>query len=249
MANLLNNIPIWFSNSGFSGFLPRVSAKDALQIVLLTLLIYYGIKHLKGTRAWVLAKGVIVILFIYTLAFLMKLDVIVELFQSVITFLIIAIIIAIQPEIRRFVEGLGAKSINSSLIDNVVQLFKNSGKEEEYLISDATIKEIVKGCFAMGAVKTGALIVIERKIPLNDYVDTGIAVNADISSALLINTFEKNTPLHDGAIIIQNDKLVAATCYLPISENKEISKNLGTTVMAYRLNPIFVEACKDLLYS
>ena len=102
------------------------------------------------------------------------------------------------------------------------------GKVEENKFSDHTIDELIKACYAMGKVKTGALIVIEDEILLNEYVRTGIDIDAIISSQLLINIFEKNTPLHDGAVIVRGDRVVSATCYLPLSDSMTLSKDLGT---------------------
>ena len=106
--------------------------------------------------------------------------------------------------------------------------FFNTGRGEIEKFSDKTIDELVRACFAMGRVKTGALIVMEDEINLGEYIRTGIDVDAILTSQLLINIFEKNTPLHDGAIIIRGDRITSATCYLPLSDNMRISKDLGT---------------------
>ena len=102
------------------------------------------------------------------------------------------------------------------------------GKEVKERFTDKTINELVKACFDMGEVKTGALIVIEQKNRLDEYIRTGINVDAVLSSQLLINIFEHNTPLHDGAVVMRGNRIVAATCYLPLSDNMELSKQLGT---------------------
>ena len=94
--------------------------------------------------------------------------------------------------------------------------------------SEKTINEIAKACYEMGKVKTGALIVIERDVMLNEYIRTGIPLDSLVSSQLLINIFEHNTPLHDGAVIIHNNRIVSATCYLPLSDSVEIGKEMGT---------------------
>ena len=124
---------------------------------------------------------------------------------------------------EKALEELGHKKIVSNLIP-----FDTSKKESEGRFSDRTANEIVRASFEMGAVKTGALIVIEEETVLNEYIRTGINLDSLVSSQLLINIFEHNTPLHDGAVIIRGDRIVAATCYLPLSDNLDLNKNLGT---------------------
>ena len=119
-------------------------------------------------------------------------------------------------------EDLGRKNIISSLIPI------SSGKTETGLFSDRTINEITKACIEMGKVKTGALIVIERSQSLAEYERTGIDIDGIVSSQLLINIFEHNTPLHDGAVIVRGNRVTSATCYLPLSDNMALSKDLGT---------------------
>ena len=133
---------------------------------------------------------------------------------------LIALVIIFQPELRKALENIGGK--------NILGKFFDFGKTEAPKFSDRTIDELVKACYAMGKVKTGALIVIEDTILLNEYVRTGIDVDAIVSSQLLINIFEKNTPLHDGAVIIRGDRVISATCYLPLSDSLSLSKDLGT---------------------
>jgi len=133
---------------------------------------------------------------------------------------LIALVIIFQPELRNALENIGGKNILGSI------LVFNKTAEEKF--SNHTIDELIKAVFAMGKVKTGALIVIEDEIVLDEYIRTGIDVDAIVSSQLLINIFEKNTPLHDGAIILRGDRVVSATCYLPLSDSLSLSKELGT---------------------
>lgn len=225
MLNVINTIV----NSRVVSMLPKVGIGDIVEIIILVTIIYYLIKHLRGTRAWLLFKAVLIALGIYCLAYIANLSVILTIFQSLALFAGFAMVVAIQPELRKLIENLGAKSINVSTISIIRGIFKNSKNEQvKPKISDNTIQELVKGCFQMGKAKTGALICIEGNIPLKDYVESGIAVDAVVTGALLINIFEKNTPLHDGAVIIQNDRVTAATCYLPLSDSKKINKDLGT---------------------
>ena len=133
-----------------------------------------------------------------------------------------AIVVVLQPELRKALEELGRTNLISSFLPI------DSNKEADGRFSDKTISEIVKGCIEMGKAKTGALIVIEQEQRLGDYERTGIAVDGLVTSQLLINIFEHNTPLHDGAIIVRGDRITSATCYLPLSDNMALSKELGT---------------------
>lgn len=211
-------------------YFPKIGIANAIEIIIIAVILYSIIKNIKGTRAWVLMKGVITLLVLYTIVYALNLSVLVSIFQSALLFIGIAIVVTIQPELRRMIEKIGTKNINTSL-NNILRIFfkpKMNAQSSENWISDNTIQELVKGCSIMSKAKTGVLIVIEREVPLNEYIDSGIKLNADITSALLINTFEKNTPLHDGAVIIRHDQLTAATCYLPLSDNPSIDKDLGT---------------------
>ena len=125
-----------------------------------------------------------------------------------------------QPELRKILEQLGRKNF-------LAPIFVDSSEGNERF-SDKTIDELVRATYEMAKVKTGALIVIEQDTNLSEYESTGIALDSLVSSELLINIFEHNTPLHDGAVIMRGNRLVAATCYLPLSDNMELSKELGT---------------------
>ena len=135
--------------------------------------------------------------------------------------LAIAAVVVFQPELRRALEKLGEKN----LLSNINPFDKNRENER---FSDETADSIVSACYDMGRVCTGALIVVEQAIRLNEYEMTGIELDCKVSSQVLINIFEHNTPLHDGAVIIRGDRITSATCYLPLSDNMSISKDLGT---------------------
>ena len=208
---------------------PKMGVSEILEVLILTFFIYYIAKSFRGTRVWLIFKGTMVLLALYIVAYICDFSVITLIFQNVIWFIGIAVVVILQPEIRKFIEQLATKNLNIPFTKLVYSLFRGSPKTEVInKISDFSVQELVKACSAMSKVNTGALIVIGGTIPLNDYINSGLQLNADITSQLLINIFEKNTPLHDGAIIIQDNKIVAATCYLPLSENNKISKNLGT---------------------
>ena len=134
-----------------------------------------------------------------------------------------AVIVILQPELRKAVEELGRKNIIASIFPFEVSKGLGEGR-----FSDKTINEIAKACVEMGKVKTGALIVIEQNQSLSEYERTGIDVDGIVTSQLLINIFEHNTPLHDGAVIIRGNRITSATCYLPLSDNMQLSKELGT---------------------
>ena len=155
------------------------------------------------------------------IAVLFNMNTIIWLAKSLFTLIALAIIVALQPEIRRLIEELGQTNFISALI-------KMENKKEVGRFSDKTLNEIIVASYEMGRAKTGALIVIEQDSPLGEYERTGIAVDAVVTSQLLINIFEHNTPLHDGAVIIRGDRVAAATCYLPLSDQRTLSKDLGT---------------------
>lgn len=206
-------------------YLPSLRVGDIFEIIILIFAIYKIIVGLRNTRAMILLKGLLILFIFYNIAYLLNFEAILIIFQSIITLLLFAVIVIFQPEMRRFLEQIGTKNLTGKI--NLKSLFSKEKEVFKYY-SDKTISELGKACFSMGEVKTGALIVIERDIPLTEYIETGIAVNADLTSQLLINIFEKNTPLHDGAVIQIRDKIIAATCYLPLSESTHISKHMGT---------------------
>lgn len=201
---------------------PKVSVIDILEIVILAFVIYHVALWIKNTRAWTLLKGIIVLLTCYVISYILGMNVIVWIFERTISIGITALMIVFQPELRRALEELGQKKIVSTLIP-----FDDTRNQNERF-SDRSINEIVKATVEMAKVKTGALIILEKDIDLSEYERTGIKLDSTISSQLLINIFEHNTPLHDGAVIIRGDRIVSATCYLPLSDNMGLSKELGT---------------------
>ena len=210
----------------FSGMLDpfrmvKIEVMDCVEILIIAILIYNIIKWMKNTRAWALMKGVAVLFVFYLVAAVLNFDVILWIYQNGIIVSITAAVILFQPELRKALEQLGKKNIGL-----VTPLFTTNQVEERF--SEETINSLVKASFDMAKVKTGALMIIEGEQKLDDYEATGIMVDAKISSELLINIFEHNTPLHDGAVIIRGNRITAATCYLPLSDNSRISKELGT---------------------
>jgi diadenylate cyclase len=202
--------------------LPKISVIDVLEIVILAFVIYHVVLWVKNTRAWTLLRGIVVLLVFYVAAYLLGMSVIVWIFERTITIGITALIIVFQPDLRRALEELGQKKIVSSIIPF------DEGKNQNERFSDRSIHEIVRATVEMAKVKTGALIILEKDIDLSEYERTGIRLDSNISSQLLVNIFEHNTPLHDGAVIIRGDRIISATCYLPLSDNMGLSKELGT---------------------
>ena len=196
---------------------------DIVEILLIAFFVYEFMLWIRNTRAYSLLKGILIVLAFIFIAFLLKMNTILCLVTNMAGYAITAVLIIFQPELRKALEELGHKIIVSSIIP-----FDSGNKEEDGYFSDKTINEIVRASFEMGAVKTGALIVIEEETILNEYARTGIYLDSLVSRQLLINIFEHNTPLHDGAIVIRGDRIVAATCYLPLSDNMALNKNLGT---------------------
>ena len=206
----------------FSSYRTTMDFGDVAEILIIAVLLYYTLVWMKTTRAWILLKGLIVILAFLLLAYFFRMTTILWMAQNVLGFAVTALIVVLQPELRKALEDLGKKNIISSVLP-----FDNSHRVNEEF-SEKTINEITKACVEMGKVRTGALIVIEQKVSLRDYERTGIDVDGIVTSQLLINIFEHNTPLHDGAVIIQGNRVVSATCYLPLSDNLGLSKELGT---------------------
>ncbi len=202
--------------------MPDVSWTDIVEIIILSFLMYNILLWVKNTKAWSLLKGIVVIAIFWLIAAIFSMDTILWIAQNLVGIASTVIIVILQPELRKAMEELGRKNLIASILPF------DSGKSNTGLFSDRTINEIAKACVEMGKVKTGALIVIEKSQPLVEYERTGIDIDGIVSSQLLINIFEHNTPLHDGAVIIRGNRVTSATCYLPLSDNMLLSKELGT---------------------
>lgn len=202
--------------------MPGMDLEDMVEIIILSFLIYQIMIWIKTTRAWALFKGLLVICVFLLLAAYFRMNTILWIATNALSFVVMALIVVLQPELRKALEELGNKNILSSVL-----LFDTDRREEEWF-SDNTISEISKACIEMARVRTGALIVIQQKQPLNDFERTGIEIDGLVTSQLLINIFEHNTPLHDGAIIVRGNRVRSATCYLPLSDNMNLDKGLGT---------------------
>ena len=203
--------------------LPNMKPMDFVEIVLIAVLVYYVITWIQKTRAWVIVKGLVVLVLFWIIASVLKFDVILWIFTNTIGVGITALIILFQPELRRVLEQLGQRNI---IPMNFFSPENKDKKAERF--SSEVLNELVRGTFELAKTKTGALIVIEQDVTLEEYSQTGIEVDGLVTSQLLINIFEHNTPLHDGAVIVRGNRVVSATCYLPLSGNMRLSKDLGT---------------------
>lgn len=202
--------------------LPKIGVVDILEIIIIAFALYHVTFWVKRTRAWTLVKGVFVLFSAYIVAYILDMSVILWVFDKTIGLGITALLIVFQPELRKALEELGQKKIVSSILPF------DENKDRNIRFTDRTVNEIVRATSELAKAKTGALIIMEKDIILSEYERTGIIIDSAISSQLLINIFEHNTPLHDGAVIVRGDRIVAATCYLPLSDNMGLSKGLGT---------------------
>lgn len=218
MGMFLERFSSYFANLSMHSL--NVRWEDIVEVVIISFLLYQLMAWAKHTKVWLLMKGIIIILLFILLAIIFKMHTIIWIAQNVFGLAVTAFVIILQPELRHALEELGRKKFISSFV-----AFEKPSDER---FSDRTVNDIVKASFEMGKVKTGALMVIEQNVLLTEYERTGIEVDGLISSQLLINIFEHNTPLHDGAVIIRGNRVVSATCYLPLSDNMGISKELGT---------------------
>ena len=219
MSAISNFIEEYISNI----YIPRtLRVSNIFEIIILAIILYEFMAWVKTTRAFALLKGIIVILVFLIIAYIFDFTTILWIAGKVINIAIIAVVVIFQPELRKALEQLGQKKYFKSILP----FTEKKDKGERF--SDKTVNELVRACFELGKNKTGALIVIEQDILLTDYEKTGIPVDGIVTSQLLINIFEHNTPLPDGAVIVRGDRIVSATCYLPLSDNMQISKELGT---------------------
>lgn len=189
-----------------------------IDITIVVFLIYKFIKMIKSSRVWQLVKGIALLVALTLVSGWLHLDILHYLLTSIMTYGVIVMIVIFQPELRRGLEQLGSNKLTKFFgIDKDII---TKTKEDMYKIVIAT-QELAK-------TKTGGLIVIEREIKLSDIAESGVEINAEVSPQLLVNLFVPNTPLHDGAVIISNNRIAAAACILPLANDKEIAKELGT---------------------
>lgn len=189
-----------------------------LDLAIVTFLIVMFIKSIKGSRVGQLIKGIVLFVLMVAVSNLLNLRILNFILTSIMTYGVIAIIVIFQPELRRALEQLGTNKFTKFF--GIDKDLATKTKEDIY--------KVVIAALELSKTKTGGLIVLEREIKIEDIVDTGVILNSEVSPQLLVNLFTPNTPLHDGAVIINDNKIIAAACILPLASNNDISKELGT---------------------
>ena len=224
---MINNLGIQFEtfyNENIVGYFKSLQESPfklisfIIDAVIVIFLLYYTIKMLRGSRAWQLIKGIALLVVITILSGALNLKLLNSILSGIMNWGVLAILIILQPELRRVLEQLGTNKLTKFFgIDSDIA---TKTKEDIYKIVIAA-SELAKS-------KTGALIVIERDIEIKDIIQNGVVMNAEVSPQLLVNIFEPKTPLHDGAVIISENRIAAAACVLPLADDKDIAKELGT---------------------
>jgi diadenylate cyclase len=192
----------------------ETALKDIVDILIVSYIIYQLMLLVRGTRAVQLLKGILLLVLTWAISTWLNLYTLKWLMNQMFTFGVVTVLIIFQPELRRALEQLGRG-----------KLFRSTAEEQDV---SQRIGEVMKAVNYLARRKIGALIVFERSTGLKDYIESGIRMESNLTSELLINIFIPNTPLHDGAVIIRGGQIMAAGCYLPLSENPFISKELGT---------------------
>ena len=199
------------------GILMSIKITDIIDISVVAYLLYVLLGYIKKTRAQQLFRGILLLIAFFLVSEIFNLSLLNWLFTRLITIGLIAVVIVFQPEIRRGLEQLGRRGVLS-------RQFRDMGNEDIY----AAVHRLVDAVDDFSSTRTGALIVIERETMLNDIIETGVIIDAEMSVRLLGNLFYEGSPLHDGAVIIRGVKVYAASCVLPLTERQNIGKNLGT---------------------
>lgn len=206
------------------GFL-QVSIADILDILLLGLIIFFAFKWLRGSSAMSIFVAIVSLYLIRVLVSAFNMRLMTVLMETVLDVGVLALIVIFQPEIRKFLIRLGNQYMNSArsrvIIDKIL------GRQRNNMVGSETVNDLTEACRRMSEDKTGALIVIEHKTPLDEIISTGDKIDSAIHRRLIMNLFFKNSPLHDGAVIISRGRIAAARCTLPITEKKDIPANYG----------------------
>lgn len=201
--------------------IPSVRITDVIDILLVAGLIYIVIHWIKETRAWTLFRGLVIIMLVSLLSYYLHFYTLTWIIEKTLSVGVIAVIIIFQPELRKALEQIGTGAMTS--MSGILQTPTSNGK-----ITAETANEIYKACVNLSAERTGALIVIEQHVPMGDISkNSGVVIDGEVTAQLLQNIFVNKTPLHDGAVIIRNNKIAAASCILPVTQ-KEIGQELGT---------------------
>ncbi len=195
---------------------------DYIDIALVTVLVYYIIKFARDTRVGHLMRGIIVIFALYQFSAIVRLSALSYILKNTIQLSFIAIIIVFQPELRAGLERIGRVRFSS------LKNFQSLTRNDFNALTNTVINNVCESCQNLSSRKIGALVVFEKTTPLGDLLDTGIAIDSNVNSQTLVTMFFPNTPLHDGAVIIRDNRIASAACLLPLSKNLELSKELGT---------------------
>lgn len=216
-----------FFNSGAVNnalnYLHILRITDFIDIAIVAFLLYHLLNWLRERRAMQLVKGIILFLIIWQMASLLRLSALYSILSKLLDFGVIAVIVIFQPELRSLLEKLGQSHLGKIMdIVTVTQRMPGDADLERY------VDEIVTATMNLSSTKTGALMVLERETKLGEVMKTGTILNSEITAALLENIFVPNTPLHDGAVIIRGDRIMSAGCFLPLTSNNGLSRELGT---------------------
>ena len=223
LENLSNQIQLFYTENVIQYFenLQGSPIKIILLIIDVSIVLFLGYKFiqlLKNTRAWQLIKGILILVFATVLSGIIGLKILNFILTSIMTYGVILLIVIFQPELRRALEQLGTRKLSKFFgFDKDIE---TKNKEDVY--------KVVIAATEMSKSHTGSLIVFERDIKLQEIINTGIGVNSEISPQILVNIFVPNTPLHDGAVVISENRISAAACMLPLSDDPNIAKSLGT---------------------
>ena len=220
MESIFNSIQMFYDTKilGYFNTLADYPIKILALLVDLAIVFYLVMKlirMIKGTRAVSLFKGIAVLLIANVLSDFLSLNILHYILNSVITYGVLLFIVIFQPELRKMLEQMGSTNLK-----NFFDMEEDSSLE--------SVDEVVDAVMKMSYEKTGALIVYEKESNLGDYIHTGVAINADISKELLVNIFVPDTPLHDGAVIIKDNRIAAASCILPITNREDLDREFGT---------------------
>lgn len=196
---------------------PAITFSSILDIAVVSTVTYYLILWIQKTRAWFVVKGLVLLLSISVIAYVLNLYTVTWIISKTINVGLIAVVVLFQPEIRKALETIGRNSFD----------FSSNSNSKNTNITAKILDEIIIACTQMGKVRTGALIVLTQKYSVTDFEKTGIPIDSLVTSQLLINIFEDKTPLHDGAVIINNGRISAASCILPLTE-LQIGQEFGT---------------------
>lgn len=222
LAKFFSSVGAFFKDNVID-VLRQIGIVDVIDILILTLVLFYAYRFIRNRRAGKLALGLLLIIALMFVSSLLNMRAVNFILQNFYQVGIIAIIIVFQPELRAALEKVG----NNSLITGVKNITAGEQRQNQAQFNSA-ISDICAATFDMAKSKTGALIVIERTTKLGEYIDSGLVINAQMSADIIKNIFFKNAPLHDGALIIRDMRVYAAGCFLRISERDDIDSDLGT---------------------